>query len=141
MSKSGIIFSPIVSEKSFRLAASGQYTFLVDPRATAPAVAAAISQLYGVTVVKIRTASRRGKVTRYRGRAGSRSDEKKAIVTLKSGQRIAGFEVEQPDAKPEPKKIEKASKTVTADATSKSGVTTKVRSPKAKTVDAAKESK
>ena len=135
MAKSGIIFSPVVSEKSFRLAAARQYTFRVDPRATAPAIAAAIAQLYSVNVIGLRTANRLGKLTSHKGRSGSRSSEKRAIVTLKVGDRITGFEVETPKpektAKPA---IKRPSDTVEARAegtNKQSGVTTTVRSPKA----------
>ncbi len=137
MSRPGIIFAPVVSEKSFRLAPAGQYTFRVDPRAPSPAIAAAIGALYGVSVTAIRTANQRGKATRYRGRAGQRSATKKAIVTLAAGQRIAGFEVETPEsAKPTkvskasaaPKASEASKQLDEAPRSSKSGVTTKVRS-------------
>lgn len=134
MIKSGVILSPIVSEKSFRLAAAGQFTFRVDPRATAPTIAAAIAKIYGVTVTAIRTAHQAGKRTRYKGRAGSRSNVKKAIVTLKAGQRIAGFEVEQSKEKASDKAIERQSDTGTTPSTpkisKKTGVTTTVRTPK-----------
>lgn len=93
MRNHGTILAPVVSEKSFRLASLGQYTFVVDPTATASDVAHAIARLYDVSVTGVRTLKMRGKATRYKGVTGRRANWKKALVTLKSGQRIAGFEV------------------------------------------------
>ena len=128
MRNTGTILGPVISEKSFKLAASGQYTFCVDVAATAADVAHAIEAMYKVNVVSVRTLNMDGKIKRYKGYSGSRSDWKKAIFTLKAGQRIAGFEVpaEEPvkeDKKAETKKLPKATK---------SDVKTTVRTPKAK---------
>lgn len=99
MRSPAIIRQPVVSEKSFRLAASGQYSFAVDRRATAADVAHAVERLYSVTVVGVRTLTVNGKLTRYRGHAGQQASWKKAIVALKPGDRIAGFEVANSDTK------------------------------------------
>ena len=122
------------------LAAARQYTFRVDPRSTAPAIAAAIESLYSVGIIGIRTSHRIGKVTRYKGRSGRRVSEKRAIVTLKVGERIAGFEVE----KPEPEKTKMPATPLRSalsgasegQATSrKTGVTTTVRTAKSEVKD------
>ncbi len=104
MRNTGIILKPVVSEKSFRLAGDRQYTFLVDPRATAADVAHAVSALYSVAVTSVRTLNRMGKLTRYKGVAGQRLHIKKAIVRLKAGQSIKGFEVPVEPTVEDPKK-------------------------------------
>ena len=54
----------------------------------------AIESIWGVTVLKVNTLNRKGKVTRSRrsGKAGSKPDTKRAIVTLAAGDEIPLFE-------------------------------------------------
>ena len=72
------------------------YTFQVDPKASKPAIRQAIQQMFGVTVTGVRTINVRAKERRPgglgRGRTGTRSAWKKAIVTLKAGDAIPIFE-------------------------------------------------
>ena len=51
-------------------------------------IAEAVENLFKVNVVKVNTLNVKGKTKRFRGRAGRRSDVKKAIVTLAEGQSI-----------------------------------------------------
>ena len=61
-----------------------------DPRATAPEIKAAVEELFKVSVVKVNTMNVRGKVRRqFTKAAGRTSDWKKAIVTLKKGDKIS----------------------------------------------------
>ncbi len=67
----------------------GQYTFEVFPNATKGAVRLAIEQAFKVTVTRVNIQNYLGKTKRGRsGRPGKTSDYKKAIVTLKSGDKI-----------------------------------------------------
>jgi large subunit ribosomal protein L23 len=89
-----IILAPIVSEKSYGLIEQGVYTFKVHPGASKPEIGDAIQAIWGVTVLKVNTLNRKGKVTRARrtGKAGSKPDTKRAIVTLAAGDEIPLFE-------------------------------------------------
>ena len=89
-----IILAPVVSEKSYGLIEQGVYTFRVHPSASKPEIGDAIESIWGVTVLKVNTLNRKGKVTRARrtGKAGSKPDTKRAIVTLAAGDEIPLFE-------------------------------------------------
>ena len=89
-----IILAPVVSEKSYGLIERGVYTFKVHPNASKPEIGDAIESIWGVTVLKVNTLNRKGKVTRARrtGKAGSKPDTKRAIVTLAAGDEIPLFE-------------------------------------------------
>jgi len=89
-----IILAPVVSEKSYGLIEQGVYTFKVHPGASKPEISDAIESIWGVTVLKVNTLNRKGKVTRARrtGKAGSKPDTKRAIVTLAAGDEIPLFE-------------------------------------------------
>ncbi len=95
--KLGTVIKPVVTEKSSaQYAASKVYAFKVDPKASKPAIRQAIQTMFGVTVTGVRTINVRAKERRPgglgRGRAGTRSAWKKAIVTLKEGDAIPIFE-------------------------------------------------
>ena len=66
-----------------------QYTVVADRRATKPQIRSAVQELFKVKVVKINTLNVRGKFRRQRtAQAGQAPDWKKAIVTLKKGDKI-----------------------------------------------------
>lgn len=83
---------PIISEKSFALAGTGVYVFLVTAAANKKIVATQVHELYGVDVEEVRIINIPGKVKRVGRKIGRRSDIKKALVKLKKGQKIAIFE-------------------------------------------------
>ncbi|MGD9793941.1 MAG: 50S ribosomal protein L23 [Acidimicrobiia bacterium] len=89
-----IILAPVVSEKSYALIEQNAYTFLVHPDASKPEIGDAIESIFGVTVTKVNTLNRQGKAMRQRrsNKRGHRPDTKRAIVTLKAGDRIELFE-------------------------------------------------
>lgn len=88
------IVRPIVTEKtSSSYQARGEYVFEVASDATKPAIRQAVERLFGVKVTGVWTMNMRGKPRRGMGRtAGVRPSWKKAIVTLKSGDKIDIFE-------------------------------------------------
>ena len=88
-----VIIAPIVSEKSYALIESNVYTFLVHPDAAKPEIRNAVETIFDVKVLKVNTLNRKGKATRNRrtGKAGSRPDRKRAIVTLAEGSSIDLF--------------------------------------------------
>lgn len=83
-----IIRSPIVTEKSTVITEYNQITFRVPLDASKPEIRAAIEGLFDVKVTAVNTIRQKGKVKRFRGRIGKRSDIKKAIVTLAEGDSI-----------------------------------------------------
>ncbi|CAN5857403.1 50S ribosomal protein L23 [soil metagenome] len=80
-----VLFSPVVSEKSYSLLDQGKYTFLVDPRANKSEIKHAVEQVFGVRVESVHTMNRQGKARRTRFGTGRRKDTKRAIVTLREG--------------------------------------------------------
>ena len=50
-----VIIQPVVSEKSYALMADGKYTFRIDDRAHKTQVSHAVEEIFGVTVVRVRT--------------------------------------------------------------------------------------
>lgn len=83
-----IILAPVITEKSTRLSEHNQVVFKVRDEATKPEIKAAVQELFGVEVTAVNTLVQKGKVKRFRGSTGRRSDVKKAIVTLAEGSRI-----------------------------------------------------
>jgi large subunit ribosomal protein L23 len=79
-----------LTEKANKLSSEfGQYTFRVDPAATKHAIAAAVEDAFKVTVRRVNVLNYRGKNKRTRkGLPTVTSDYKKAIVTLKAGDKI-----------------------------------------------------
>jgi large subunit ribosomal protein L23 len=88
-----IIIRPVVTEKTNnQKEEANQVTFEVDRKANRIEVRRAIERIFNVRVAKVRTMQVRGKFKR-RGRVlGKRRDWKKAIVTLRPGERIEFFE-------------------------------------------------
>ena len=83
-----IIREPVVTEKSTLGSEHGQVTFRVPLSATKPRVKEAVETLFKVKVKGVNTSIQKGKMKRFKGKAGMRSDVKKAIVTLEDGQTI-----------------------------------------------------
>ncbi len=66
-----------------------QYTVVADRRASKPQIRQAVEDLFKVKVLKVNTLNVRGKLRRQRThQAGKAPDWKKAIVTLKEGDKI-----------------------------------------------------
>ena len=87
-----IIIAPLITEKTMTATTVSQYTFEVHPRATKTQIRHAVEEIFSVSVVKINTTNVAGKVKNFARRgvrtSGKQSDWKKAIVTLKPGQKI-----------------------------------------------------
>ncbi len=87
-----IIFRPLITEKSMDLLNDNKYTFLVEKRANKTEIKNAIEDIFNVKVEKVRTMIVKGKLKRMGRTQGKRPDRKKAIITLKTGQKIRLFE-------------------------------------------------
>jgi large subunit ribosomal protein L23 len=87
------MLKPVFTEKSLRESKIGNYTFKVTPTMNKKQIAALISKIFGVKVEKVRTMKTGGEKGRNaKGRKFSIRATKKAMVTLKSGDKINIFE-------------------------------------------------
>jgi large subunit ribosomal protein L23 len=83
-----VILSPVVTEKATLASQHNQVIFRVARTATKPEIKEAVEKLFNVKVKGVNTLVTKGKTKLFRGRAGARSDVKKAIVTLAEGHSI-----------------------------------------------------
>ena len=90
MNADKILKGMMLTEKAGKQSASlGQYTFEVFKGADKRAIAAAVESTFKVTVRRVNTMNYRGKNKKSRtGQPSTTSDYKKAIVTLKTGDKI-----------------------------------------------------
>lgn len=94
MNANDIILKPVISEKTTELMGINKYVFRVSMKANKLMVAHAVKELFGVDPEKVNVMTVRGKNRRLRYRIGKRSAWKKAVVTLKPGQKIELFEAQ-----------------------------------------------
>ncbi len=87
-----VILKPVISEKSYQLMDENKYTFVVAPGSNKTQIKQAVEKLFGVTVLKVNTQNRKGKVKRRGWVSGKRPDIKRAIVTLAPGDEIELFD-------------------------------------------------
>jgi large subunit ribosomal protein L23 len=88
-----VILSLVVTEKAERLKAEqSRYTFKVARTANKIEVRDAVERLFKVHVRDVRVMNFLGKMRRMGRFSGRRPDWKKAIVTLKQGERIESLE-------------------------------------------------
>lgn len=89
-----VIKKPLITEKAVGLQANTapRYAFVVDRFATKDTIRNALVSLFKVHVTRVNTTIIRGKNKRVGRSVGRRSNWKKAIVTLKAGEKIELFE-------------------------------------------------
>lgn len=92
MDPSQVIIRPIVSEKSYALAAADRYTFRIHPDAHKTQVRQAVEQLFDVKVLEVRTITVKPKPKRRGYTSGRTRRWKKAIVQVREGDSIPIFE-------------------------------------------------
>ncbi|ARJ69495.1 50S ribosomal protein L23 [Paracoccus contaminans] len=84
-----VIVKPIITEKATLAGElSNAVTFEVAKAATKPQIREAVETLFNVKVKAVNTVVTKGKVKRFKGRPGVRSDVKKAYVMLEAGNSI-----------------------------------------------------
>ena len=83
-----VVLAPVITEKSTLLSEHNAVVFKVADKATKPQIKAAVEALFGVSVTGVNTLTQKGKTKRWKGRPYTRSDVKKAIVTLAEGSSI-----------------------------------------------------
>ncbi|MBI2866794.1 MAG: 50S ribosomal protein L23 [Chloroflexi bacterium] len=87
-----ILIRPVITEKATRLQDQNRYAFAVARTANRQDVREAVQKAFNVTVTKVNTVMMRGEA-KMRGRwSYRRPDWKKALVTLKKGDKIQIFE-------------------------------------------------
>ncbi len=88
-----VLIEPKISEKAIGMSQQSKYVFKIHPLANKAQVAQAIGEMYKVKVIKVNMIHNPGEEKLTRGRYRSKIKPfKKAIVTLKKGQKIPGFE-------------------------------------------------
>ena len=92
MHPSQVIIRPVVSEKSYVLAANDKYTFRVHPDAHKTQIKQAVEELFDVGVTDVRTSSVPSKPKRRGYTAGRTREWKKAVVQVRHGDTIPIFQ-------------------------------------------------
>ncbi len=87
-----VLLRPMVTEKSTMLQEQDKYVFQVAVKANKVMVKEAVQKAYNVKVASVNILMTHGKRKRYGPRLVKQPDTKKAIVTLKPGERIQIFE-------------------------------------------------
>ena len=82
------ILNPLVTEKSTQQSEFNKMVFSVPVSATKLDVKLSIEKIFSVKVLAVNTILQKGKVKRFKGVLGRRSNTKKAIVTLAPGNTI-----------------------------------------------------
>ncbi len=86
-----VILRPIITEHSFDMMEKNTYTFEVAKTANKVEIAQAVSDIFGVQVVKVNTLNVKAKPKRVRYQKGYTRTWKKAMVTLREGDTIELF--------------------------------------------------
>jgi large subunit ribosomal protein L23 len=93
MNPSDVLKRPLITEKAtFLKGSTNSVSFEVDRRAKKKQIQEAVEKLFKVKVTDVRTMNVSGKVKRRGRTVGLRPGWKKAIVTLKAGEKIEFFE-------------------------------------------------
>ncbi len=83
-----LIKKPWITERSTDLNQIGKYVFIVQPSATKSEVKKVVEKIYKVKVTAVNIVNRPHKHKRFMGKKNSGERMKKAIVTLKTGDKI-----------------------------------------------------
>ena len=82
------ILKPLVTERSTQQSEFNKMVFSIPLNATKLEVKSSIEKIFSVKVKSVNTIVTKGKVKRFKGVLGRRSNTKKAIVTLAPGNTI-----------------------------------------------------
>lgn len=77
-----IIRRPLITEKSTDLAEERKYVFEVSKESYKTSIKKSIEQIFEVKVKSVNIINQKGKIKKFKGVKGRRSDLRKAIVTL-----------------------------------------------------------
>lgn len=87
-----VLRRPLVTEKSTRLSERNKYVFEVDKRASKDQIKLAVETAFKVDVTSVNIVKVPGETKRAGRREITRQPWKKAVVTLKEGDKIQYFE-------------------------------------------------
>lgn len=89
-----ILLKPIITEKSMNGVASGKYVFQVNPNVNKIEILKAVKDIYKVEPIKVNLINIKSITKMFQGKHPGRTKSwKKAIITLKKGQKINEFNV------------------------------------------------
>ena len=83
-----VLVKPLITEKSTLLQEQGKYVFQIARKANKVLVKEAVERAFGVKVADVNICWVRGRQKRFGPRLSLTPDTKKAIVTLRAGDRI-----------------------------------------------------
>lgn len=83
-----VLLRPGVSEKDHIISANNQYVFIVAQKATKNEVKKEVESRFNVHVLKVNVLNRKGKPKQWRGKQGIQKKIRKAIITVKTGEKI-----------------------------------------------------
>jgi len=87
-----VLHRPLITEKNSALQAQGKYAFEVAGEANKEQIKQAVEKAFNVSVTQVNVMTVPGKRRRMRGRQVMSPSWKKALVTLKPGDKIELFE-------------------------------------------------
>ncbi len=87
-SAADVLINPIITEKALNLEAARNYVFKVNGSATKPAIKMAVEGLFGVNVEKVNVLNHKRRNKFLKGKWGTQTGFKKAIVRVRIGQKI-----------------------------------------------------
>jgi len=83
-----VVVAAHITEKATLRSEHNAVVFKVAKTASKPQIKAAVEAIYSVKVAAVNTLTQKGKTKRWKGKPYTRSDVKKAVVTLAAGQAI-----------------------------------------------------
>ena len=86
-----VLLAPVISEKSYGLLDENKYTFDVHPDANKTQIKIAVEKVFSVKVTDVNTLNRRASASGPGSATAPRKSIKRAIVTLREGDRIEVF--------------------------------------------------
>jgi len=87
-----VIKKPLITEKANILKEENKVAFIVEKWANKAQIKESVERLFKVKVLKVNVSNKRGKPRRIGRHIGKRPDRRKAVVTLRAGDRIDFFE-------------------------------------------------
>ena len=88
MANKFLLKNPILTEKAVQLTAENKYVFLVEKKANVAEIKKAVKEAYKVDAIGVNMIVVKPKTRRLGRSVGTKPGYKKAIVTLKKGQKI-----------------------------------------------------
>jgi large subunit ribosomal protein L23 len=88
-----VLTKPVISEKGFAAQEADKYIFHVAKKANKDLIKKEVERLFKVTVMAVNIICIPGKEKRVGKKVGRRRDIKKAVVTIKKGQKIEEFKI------------------------------------------------